>query len=76
MLHLFSLFTSDINTLHHITDYEHSLKITNSLICKTVELSRGVGRGALLHALPPWAPKAPFAIVWRPPIANVFTGNM
>ena len=32
--------------------------------------------GGLGHAPPPWAPKAPFATVQRPPIANVFTGKI
>ena len=36
---------------------------------------RGVGRGHWAMTLP-WVPKAPFAIVRRPPIANVFTGKM
>ena len=37
---------------------------------------RGVGGGRGTGPCPPWAPKAPFAIVRRPPIANVFTGKM
>ena len=41
-----------------------------------VVINRGVGKMTLGHAPPLWTLKAPFAVVRRPPIVNVFTGKM